>query len=172
MLAAGNPTPLQGSMLLIPDEGMPKIPGDARPANPGLGSEIPLFSPDIIPAALPPDSIRPPRSFVFVKPIGRLTDIDMPGCCKLLPDTIGLYCCMRCCCSSMETETGLTDAYRCTSLEDVATLNAADDATKPVPKDRLLVPCTGGMPPEVGCTAETGPKELFIPRPLACDVGN
>lgn len=140
MLAAGNPTPLPGIMLLIPEEVMPKIPGDPMPGNPGLGSEIPLFSPDIIPAGLPPDSIRPPRSFVFVKPTGRLTDIEMPGCCKLLPATIGLYCCMRCCCSSMETETGLTDANRCTSLEVVTTLNAAEDGTKPTPNGRLLVP--------------------------------
>lgn len=140
MLTAGNPTPLQGSMLLIPEEVMPKIPGDPMLGNPGLGSEIPRFSPDIIPAALPPGSIRPPRSFVFVKPTGRLTGIELLGCCKLLPVTIGLYCCMRCCCSSIETETGLTDANRCTSLEVVTTLNAADDGTKPAPNGRLFVP--------------------------------
>lgn len=172
MLAAGNPTPLQASMLLNPEELMPKIPGDPGPGNPCLGSETPLFSPDIIPAALPPVSIRPPRSFVFVKPIDGLTAIEIPGCCKFLPGIIGLYCCIRCCCSSMQTETGLADANRCMSLEVVTTLNAADEATKPVPNGRLLVPCTGEMPPEAGCTAETGPKELSIPRPLACEVWN
>lgn len=169
----GNPIPLEESMLLIPEETIPGIPADPIPGNPGLGNGIPLPSPHIIPVPFPPVGIETTQSFELGKPIiGIPAETVTADVCRLLPATSRLYCCKRCCCSSMEADRGLTEANLCTSLAVAPTFRPTDEATKPVPNCTLFVPCNRVSPADMGCIPEAAPRMFAIGRPLAYGACN